>query len=422
MKQRKLIIRVMCVFLAALMILGLLATAFSAYAVDQTEIDALKDEKAKLEAESEELQKDIENLESQQARYIDRKAAIDRRIQVNLDEIDVIQAQIELYDTRIAETREKLSLALADEEQQYQELRTRMRAMEESGTISYVSILLHAASLTDFLSKAADISNVMEYDRNLQDSYVSRREEVEELKADLEQAQLEQEGIRAEMEFKQQQLEAQTVAAYEMLANLESDLDSYNKAMEENDAAEEALQKELDEKMAELARQERAAAAAAPSGGGTSSGGTGATSGGVQYVSGAGGFRWPASSYLVTSTYGYRIHPISGDNKFHAGIDVGAGSGTPIVAAAEGDVATATYNDSYGNYVLVNHGGGTATLYAHMSSMAVSVGQHVTQGQVIGYVGSTGWATGPHLHFEIRVGGSTVDPLGYFSGYTVYNG
>ena len=85
-------------------------------------------------------------------------------------------------------------------------------------------------------------------------------------------------------------------------------------------------------------------------------------------------------------------------------------------------MATATYNDSYGNYVLINHGGGNSTLYAHMSSMAVSSGAYVTQGQVIGYVGSTGWSTGPHLHYEVRLNGSTVNPLSYYSGYTIYNG
>ena len=137
---------------------------------------------------------------------------------------------------------------------------------------------------------------------------------------------------------------------------------------------------------------------------------------------GSGSFVWPATSYLVTSEYGYRIHPLQGVQKFHSGIDIGAGAGTPIYAAAAGTVATATYNDSYGNYVLINHGGGNSTLYAHMSSMAVSSGAYVTQGQVIGYVGSTGWSTGPHLHYEVRLNGSTVNPLSYYSGYTIYNG
>ena len=203
-----------------------------------------------------------------------------------------------------------------------------------------------------------------------------------------------------------------------MLADLENDLDAYNKAYEENEQAEKELADEIDTLMETLRRQEAAAAAAArPSGGGSSGNSNTGSS-----VMGSGSFIWPATSYLVTSEYGYRIHPLQGVQKFHSGIDVGAGAGTPIYAAAAGTVATATYNDSYGNYVLINHGGGNSTLYAHMSSMAVSSGAYVTQGQVIGYVGSTGWSTGPHLHYEVRLNGSTVNPLSYYSGYTIYNG
>ncbi|MDY5100390.1 MAG: M23 family metallopeptidase, partial [Oscillospiraceae bacterium] len=227
-------------------------------------------------------------------------------------------------------------------------------------------------------------------------------------------------AIIQEMEFKQQQMEAQTTAAYEMIANLENDMEAYNTAMAENDEAEAALQKEIDALMAKLREEEAAAAAAAEAeknkNNGSSGGGTGGS------VMGTGDFRWPVDCYLITSEYGYRIHPIQNVTKFHAGVDIGAQSGQSIYASAAGTVAVSTYNDSYGNYVLINHGGGNATLYAHMSSTAVTAGQYVSQGQVIGYVGSTGWSSGPHLHFEIRLNGSTVNPLQFFSGYTIYNG
>ena len=418
-KTRKKFIRITCVFLAVLMVLSVFISVLPAFAVSRSEINKLKEEKEALEAKIEELQGNIDSLESAQSRYIDRKAALDQRILLNQQEIEIIMAQIGLYDEQIAETKQKLEEASRSEEDQYEALCRRMRAMEESGTLSYVDVLFSATSLTDLLSKVSDITHIMSYDKNLQSEYAAARENVEELKAELEVAQTEQQAIRGELEFKQQQLEAQTTAAYEMLAGLENDLEAYNKAYEENEQAEKELADEIDTLMETLRRQEAAAAAAARPSGGGSSGGSGNTGSSVM---GSGSFVWPATSYLVTSEYGYRVHPLQGVQKFHSGVDIGAGAGTPIYAAAAGTVATATYNDSYGNYVLINHGGGNSTLYAHMSSMAVSSGAYVTQGQVIGYVGSTGWSTGPHLHYEVRLNGSTVNPLSYYSGYTIYNG
>ena len=153
--------------------------------------------------------------------------------------------------------------------------------------------------------------------------------------------------------------------------------------------------------MEELRKQEEAARQQPNPGGGP--------------IYGSGSYIWPVDSTTISSDYGYRIHPIFNTERFHAGVDINANSGDPIYAADSGTVAIATYSSSYGYYVVINHGGGNSTLYAHMSSMAVSAGDTVTQGQVIGYVGSTGWSTGPHLHFETRSGGSTVDPMTYFS-------
>ena len=130
-----------------------------------------------------------------------------------------------------------------------------------------------------------------------------------------------------------------------------------------------------------------------------------------------GTYIWPCPSCTyVTSKFGMREHPLFGDERPHTGIDIGAQAGAEVIAADSGTVAVATYSSSYGNYVTIYHSNGDYTLYAHMSSLTVTAGQNVTQGDVIGYVGSTGWASGPHLHFEIRVNGSTVDPTSYFSG------
>ena len=126
---------------------------------------------------------------------------------------------------------------------------------------------------------------------------------------------------------------------------------------------------------------------------------------------------WPSGVTYLTSRWGYRVHPIFGTTKYHAGVDIAASQGSTISAAAGGTVQISEHSDSYGNYCVIYHSNGTSTLYAHMNSLpAVKVGETVSAGQTIGYVGSTGWATGPHLHFEVRVNGATVDPLDYYPG------
>ena len=160
-KSRKKFIRFTCVFLAVLMVLSVFISVLPAFAVSRAEINKLKEEKEALEAKIEEIQGNIDSLESAQSRYIDRKAALDQRILLNQQEIDIIMAQIELYDQEITETKQKLEAAAKNEEDQYAALCGRMRAMEESGTLSYVDVLFSATSLTDFLSKASDISYIM---------------------------------------------------------------------------------------------------------------------------------------------------------------------------------------------------------------------------------------------------------------------
>jgi len=414
MKKRKTFIRATCIFLVLLMLLSLVASVISVRAVSQKEIDALQEQKDALESKLNELQSTVDGMESKHTRYLDRKAVLDQKIQCTADEIAIIQQQVALYEQQIAETKTMLDVARTTENEQFDLLRSRMRSMEESGTLSYVNVLLNANSLSDLLGKVTDISEIMHYDQTIQTEYVNAREDVQQLNAQLEDAQSRQMAIQEELTLKQEQMEAQTVVAYEMIAALENDIEAYSEEIAANEEAETALQKQIDAKMAELAAEEAARKAAEEAAKRAKQPVTTTAS-----VGATGSYKWPVDCYTVTSEYGYRIHPIQQTEKFHAGIDIGAQSGQAIYAADTGVVATAASNSSYGNYVLINHGSGNATLYAHMSSMAVSSGQSVNKGDVIGYVGSTGWSTGPHLHFEIRQGGSTVNPLQFFSGYTI---
>ena len=194
-----------------------------------------------------------------------------------------------------------------------------------------------------------------------------------------------------------------------MIADLQKDIDAYTAEYNQMEANERAVQAQIDELTRQMQEEERRRQEEAAANNTTPPTNPAVT----------GSYQWPATSTYITSKYGNRVHPIFGTKKFHSGVDVGAGAGTNVTAADGGTVSVATYSSSYGNYVMIYHADGTSTLYAHMSALAVSQGQTVNKGDVLGYVGDTGWANGPHLHFEVRVNGSTTDPLAYFGlGFT----
>lgn len=416
----------------ALVFSAVLAPACAA--VTQTEIDELQQRKEALEERILEQQEKVDQLNESKALFIDRKAALDAQIELNREEIQLISDQIQVYDQLIQEKEQELSEAMEAEQTQSSQLRVRMRAMEENGALSYMAVLFEAESLPDLLSRIADVMAIMEYDRELEQTYQDAREDVEAIKEDYEAIQQEQEKVKEELDRKEAQLAVQVEAAYTMIANLDQLAENAQAEYAAIAAAEEETAAQLDELSRQLAAQEAAAwwaaqqaaqgsagAAGTGTGTGTSTAtgtgtGTGAgtgTSGGTGASSG-GSLIWPTDSTYITSDFGNRDAPTAGASTNHQGLDIGAAAGTPIYAAASGTIELATSNSSYGNYVMVNHGSGTTTVYAHMESMTVSSGQYVTQGQIIGYVGSTGITTGPHLHYEVRVDGTRVDPSQYY--------
>lgn len=412
-KRRKLFVGILCALLALMILLPIISMIVgyaTAGAASRAEIDALEEEKAALSAQKESIQGDIDLLVSEQAGVIEQKNALDLRNELTRQEIELINEQIDLYIAMIAKKELELEEAIEEEELQKSRYRTRMRAMEENGVGNYLSCLFAATSFSDLITRISDISMVLSYDKALEESYIAAREHVELVKADFELAKEEEEAVREELEDKKAQLEADIEAACQIIADLDKDIEKARIEYEKAEAAEYELWAEIQEMLAEIARQEEAArkaAEAAKQSGGSYSG---------TIVSGTGTYDWPLPGYKPGSAYGWRMHPILGYERFHAGEDIGAPSGTPILAADGGTVSTVAYNGGgYGNYVMLSHGNGKATLYAHMSSTNVTAGQTVSKGDVIGYVGSTGLSTGPHLHFETYVNGSTVDPKSYFN-------
>lgn len=415
---------VFCALLAA----AALAASLPAHAVSQAEIDDLQKKLDALEQQAQEQQDVINDLTSQKARFITRKLALDNKIEINRQMIELIGDQIEIYDEIIAEKQAELDKALEKETAQTELLRSRIRAMEENSTYSYASFIFDSSSVTELLSRIGDVNDIMHYDKTLEEEYMAAREDVESIKKSYEEARHEQELLQKELDTKQAELDAQVEAAYTMIADIETLSDDaqaeYDAIAEEEAKAEETLQEAIRKRAAEQAKYNQNNNS--NNGGGGNSGGSGGNSGGGSSGGGSAtslsNLQWPVPSCtLITSRFGYRVAPTTGASTYHGGLDIGAGMGASIVAAGAGDVIYAGANGGYGNCVMIDHGNGVVTVYAHMSSIGVSYGQYVTAGQYVGAVGSTGVSTGPHCHFEIRINGAQTDPAAYFSGLSYWN-
>ena len=433
-KLQKTVFSVICVVLALVMVLSLVITALPANAVDETDLERLAEKRALLEEQLMEQEQVIQDLSDNQTLIVFRKAALDKQISLNRETIALIEEQIAVYQKLIDQKKDELAAATAAETEQTELLRERIRSMEENGSYSYLTFIFEGSSVPEILARAADVNDIMHYDRELEKSLQKSREDVETIKREYETAKAEQDAVNEELTARREQLNAQVDAACELITNL--DELSFD-AQAEYDAiaqAEDEAMQELLKAMQEYAAQQAAQRAqyAGSTGGGTSSSGvssagttaSGAASGstgGTYYennsnASGAynGSFIWPVDSTYITSRYGERSAPTAGASTNHKALDIGAKSGDPIYAAADGQVANATYNDGLGYYVSIEHDGETATRYSHMTNFIVQPGEYVKQGQIIGYVGESGIATGSHLDYAVIKNGQQVDPMQYY--------
>ena len=420
-KLQKTVFSVICVVLAFVMVLSLVITVLPAHAVDETDLERLAEKRAQLEEQLAEQEQVIQDLSDNQTLIVYRKAALDKQISLNRETIALIEEQIAVYQELIDRKEEELAAATAAETEQTALLRERIRSMEENGGYSYLAFIFDADSVPEILARAADVNDIMHYDRELEKSLQKSREDVETIKREYEIAKAEQDAINEELAARREQLNAQVGAACELIANLD---ELSHDAQAEYDAiaqAEEEAMRDLMKAMQEYAAQQAAqkmwyggaSGGAAASGASTSGSGANAnsTNGSLAFN---GSFIWPVDSTYVTSRYGERSAPTAGASTNHKAIDIGARSGDPIYAAADGQVANATYNDGLGYYVSIEHDGETATRYSHMTNFIVQPGEYVKQGQIIGYVGESGIATGSHLDYAVIKNGQQVDPMQYY--------
>lgn len=429
MKKKKIFVKAVAIVLALLMAASVFFTVVSIVAsnsraagedISDLQRQALEmenrekelaEQKAAIEQKKAEVKGSIDSLNSQISGILQKKALIDENILLTQEEIVNITEQIAVLNDGIEIKRIEYEDALAREEEQMTLFKERLREMEESGDISYYEILFQASSFGDLLSKLDMIDEVMKRDEAVisqmeqaRSMVIIAQQELYEKKEDCESKQDELQQAIEKLAREREEADAQ-------MQELEANVSVFTAAYEENAAMEAEIEEQLrqtmaqaaaiDSKISQLKREQNLENAG---------------------VNASGTYLWPsASSYYVTSLYGNRLHPILGYYVMHNGIDIGASYDTAIYAADGGIVVTSEYNGSYGNYVMIYHGDDRYTLYAHMSQRYVSVDDVVSQGDVIGLVGDTGYATGPHIHFEIYENGTRVDPLNYFTNYVLYN-
>lgn len=363
------------------------------------QVSSMEDEKEKVE----ETLKNLESLKNDTAAYV---RELDTSLESLGEEISNLQQQRAAKEEEIAVTQGELEEAQEMERQQYESMKLRIQYMYERGETSYFDILMQSENIADMLNRAEYISQISEYDRNQLDAYARTKEQIAQKETELEAEHANLVALQEDLEAKHASVETllankqQELANYEAkIASAENEISEYEKDI----ALQEAKIKEIEE---EIRRQEEEARKKAQEAGTTYK----TTSlGDINFI-------WPCpSSSRITSGFGGRSSPTEGASSNHKGIDIGASTGSDILAAAGGTVTISTYSSSAGNYMMISHGGGVYTVYMHCSQRLVEVGDSVSQGQVIGKVGSTGYSTGPHLHFEIRSGGSNVNPSLYVS-------
>ncbi len=362
-------------------------------------------EKSELNKKIKETKESLNEVNSQKAESEDKVEDLTSQIKEYEKEINSLKSEIEQKNKEIKEMQKKLD-ELEEERQEKQDLLDeRLITIYENGETSYLDVLLSSADITDFISKYYMVETLTEADKELIEGLEADKKEIEETKNNLneslkevEDKKDEQEAIQKKLNKAKNQEEKKVEDLTAQSEDLEEDIEAYEKKMKELDAREKAQEEALKHKIEQAQKEHESNSSSGSSSSGSSS---------------SSGFIRPVKSGSITATMYYS------SGKYHGAVDFGVSVGTPVYAAADGIVVTSTWggSDSYGYYIKIKHYNGLYTLYAHGSSLVVSVGQEVKQGQLIMYSGNTGNSTGPHLHFEVRVspGGysNRVNPLNY---------
>lgn len=380
--------RLVCYALAA----ALCVSSFASVPVHAETIESARQKERELKQEKAEAEKEKSSLNTQLNKII--------------EDLKKAEADVAAKEQEIAITEDELTAARIKENEQYEAMKIRIKYMYENGNEDMIAVLLSAEDMADFLNKAEYVEQVSVYDRQMLVEFQNIVKDIEEKEAKLKKEKEQLVTLQKNLAQKQSEVESLLASKKSEIANLEDAIGKNAKVL--NDLIAKAKEAERRRKEAEQAardeqnRQEQ---------GGGSSGGSYTPSDPV--ISGNGQLSNPCPAARISSEFGPRRAPTAGASTYHRGRDYAAPTGTPIYASADGRVVTASYNSVRGNYVVIDHGNGLQTWYQHASRLYVSAGQKVSRGQNIAAVGTTGISTGAHLHYEVHVNGTPVDPRKY---------
>lgn len=343
-----------------------------------------------------EKKEELNEIEQQQEEVNSNLDQLAAEIREEKTVVKQLQSEIRSKQKDIAATEQEITEIKSDIVERRDGLNNRLRAMYKNGSVGYVDVLLGSNSLSEFLNNIEMIQKIYKAD---EDTLTILQKQEEELNQKQEQ-----------LETEKAELDEKVSVSEEKQENLQSDIDILQSKFEELNQQAEGLNSEIKRLQKENKRKReenrKKVQMHQPS--------TDVEPGNIDINADGGPFIWPTTSTYITSEFGYRVHPITGIYTGHTGVDIGASMNSPVYAAASGTVIIASWYGGYGYAVVIDHGNGISTLYGHNSSLNVSVGDEVSQGQVIASSGSTGNSTGPHLHFEVRIDGECVDPMQYF--------
>lgn len=370
---------------AIFMCIVLVFFSYTAYADTKSDLEA---QNRQTQSEIEQIRQEIQKKEASKTPYLEKKKKIDKELNAANAELLKLVNEVSAIESEINAKQADIEWLDGEESKSREVFKQRMRSLYEDNKMSYIDILFDSVSISDFLYRIEVIKQLADFDKEIIDSIIYSREKIAEAKAVLEEKKVEVEVVKQKAQEARDKVKALEEENQAVLDAINSDIASAkaDQAAKEKEAAR--IQNEI-KKLLEAQNPNSK----------------------LTYTS---GMVWPCPGYkTLTSYFGRRFHPVLKIYRSHNGIDVAAPSGANIIAAASGEVITSEYSSSYGNYVVINHGSGVTTLYAHMSVRKVSKGAKVSQGQTIGLVGSTGISTGPHLHFEVSLNGTRQDPQSY---------
>ena len=418
MQIKKRYISLLACFLAVVMVLGMAngfapnkAEAAQSSSEIKQQLDELKAQKEKIDDRIDELESQVSANASEMEQIVAQKNLIDQEIFALYQQETNINEQITTYGLLIADMQRELDDAEIKLEELNKKNKERIRAMEEGGQLSYWSVLFNANDFSDFLDRLNMVNEIAASDRRRLSEMSALAEEIATSKAQMEMELVGLEESKQELAETQKNLEEKRAEADKLLSDLIATGEEYQALLDEQEQIANDLNEDITEKEEayDEAKNQEWLSTQVPVY--TPDGGNGGTGNEVD------GLTWlvPCNYILFTSPFGWRIHPIHGDRRFHNGVDLAGNAGTPIIATRAGVVTVTSYDDVSGYYVTIDHQDGYESKYLHMTHYVVQPGQTVAAGQVVGYMGSTGSSTGNHLHFSIKYNGSHVNPALYIN-------